>query len=93
MDKFRCRQTPKNMSAGPDNSCPSNSHSLAKRLPGCCQSNANSSPLDAACPSPGQASGHEQLPLGQGGRAAGLVGLSIDEVAFVSKVVVDVGVN
>ena len=27
-------------------------------------------------------SGHEQLPLGQCGRAAGLVGLSVDEVAF-----------
>jgi hypothetical protein len=27
-------------------------------------------------------SGHKRLPLGQGGRAAGLVSLAVDEVAF-----------
>ena len=34
-----------------------------------------------------------KLPLGQSGRAAGLVGLSVDEVAFEVEVVVDVGVD
>ena len=32
------------------------------------------------------------MPLGQSSRAAGLVSLSVDEVAFEVKVVVDVGV-
>ena len=59
----------------------------------CCQSNRNSSPIDAALALPRQASGHEGLPLGQGGRAAGLVGLSVDEVAFEVEVVVDVGMD
>ena len=31
--------------------------------------------------------GHERLPLGQGGRAALLVGLAVDEVAFLVEVV------
>jgi len=35
-------------------------------------------------------SGHEGLPLCQGGRAAGLVGLSIDQMAFEVEVVVDI---
>ncbi len=38
-------------------------------------------------------SGHDQLPLSQCGRAAFLVGLAIDEVAFQVKVVVDIGVD
>ncbi len=37
-----------------------------------------------------QASGHERLPLGQGGRAAGLVGRAADEMAFEVDVIVDV---
>ena len=40
-----------------------------------------------------QTSGHERLPLGQGGRAAELVSLAIDEVAFRVEVVVQAGVN
>lgn len=36
-------------------------------------------------------SGHKVLPLGQGGRAASLVSLSVDEVALRVEVVVDVG--
>lgn len=36
---------------------------------------------------------HDVLPLGQGSRSAGLVGLAIDEVAFKIEVVVDVGVD
>ena len=39
-----------------------------------------------------RSSGGERLPLGQGGRAAGLVILAIDEVAFVVKMIVDGGV-
>lgn len=34
-------------------------------------------------------SGHEVLPLGQRGRAAKLVGLPVDEMAFLVEVVVD----
>jgi len=40
-------------------------------------------------PQPCPGSGHEVLPLSQGGRAAGLVGLSVDQVAFGIEVVVD----
>jgi len=36
-----------------------------------------------------RASARERLPLGQRGRAAKLVGLAIDEMAFLGKVVVD----
>ena len=38
-------------------------------------------------------SGGEHLPLGQGGRAAKLVGLAVDEVAFGREVVGDIGVD
>ena len=38
-------------------------------------------------------SAHEVLPLGQGGRAAKLIGLSVDEVAFLGKVVVKRGMD
>ena len=38
-------------------------------------------------------SAHKRLPLGQGGRAAKLIGLTIDEMAFLIKVVVDVRMN
>ena len=39
------------------------------------------------------ASGHEGLPLRQGGGAAFPVGLTIDDVALEIEVVVDVGVD
>ncbi len=38
-------------------------------------------------------SGCEHLPLGQGGRAAQLVGLAVNEVAFGREVVGDIGVD
>jgi hypothetical protein len=38
-------------------------------------------------------SGHEALPLGQGGRAAELVSFTIDEVTFLVEMVVDTGMN
>ena len=41
----------------------------------------------------GISSCHKGLPLGQGDRTAGLVGLAVDQVAFEVKVVVDVGVD
>lgn len=44
-------------------------------------------------PSPAQASGREVLPLGQGGRAAGFVGLAIDEVAFRIEFIAQGGMN
>ena len=44
-------------------------------------------------PLPRQTSGHKHLPLGQCGRAAGLVGLAVDQVAFEVEVVVDVGMD
>lgn len=40
-----------------------------------------------------QASGHERLPLGQGGRAAGLVVRSVHEMAFEVDVIVDASAN
>ena len=45
------------------------------------------------CPLPSVRSDHKALPLGQCGRAAGLVSLSVDQVAFEVEVVVDVGVD
>ena len=52
-------------------------------------------PLSARCTSifEGMALAGEDLPLCQGGRAAFLVGLAINEVAFEIEVVVDVGVH
>ena len=44
-------------------------------------------------PQPSVSSGHEGLPLGHGGQAVGLVGLSVDQVAFEIEVIVDVGVD
>jgi len=43
-----------------------------------------------ATQAPEQSSGHKQLPLG---RAAGLEGLAVHKVAFMSEVVVEGGVN
>ena len=40
-----------------------------------------------------ETSAHERLPLGQCSRAAKLVGLSIDEMAFLVKMVVAVGMD
>ena len=40
-----------------------------------------------------ETSGHKRLPLGQGSRAAKLVGLAVDEVAFGIEVVVQGRVN
>ena len=37
--------------------------------------------------------GHERLPLGQGDRAAGFVGLSVYEVAVLVEVIVNVGMD
>ena len=41
----------------------------------------------------GQVSGHDDLPLGQCGRATLFVGLAIDEMTFGIEVIVDVGVT
>lgn len=49
--------------------------------------------MDALRVRAGRCLPHEVLPLGQGSRAAGLVGLSIDEVAFGVEVIVDVGMD
>ena len=59
---------------------------------GSCQSDANSSPPDAALQRR-LASGGKALPLGQRGRAEGLVGLAVDEVALGLKMVGDRGVD
>lgn len=56
----------------------------------CRQSNANSSPLGESPLSPYCTSGRARPPLGQCGRAAFFVSLSIGEVAFLVEVVVDV---
>ena len=40
-----------------------------------------------------QSSGGKRLPLGQGSRAAGLVSVTIDEVAFLVKVIVKRGMD
>lgn len=53
-----------------------------------CPSSRNSSPHDAAILIKQQVLAHELLPLGQGSRAAGLVGLLIDEVTFLIEMVV-----
>ena len=50
-------------------------------------------PLGALIPERFQASGHEVLPLGQCGRAALLVGLPVDEVAFGIEMTVEGGVT
>ena len=41
----------------------------------------------------GESLGHKGLPLGQGSRAAKLVGVSIGEMALGVEVVVDVGMD
>ena len=58
----------------------------------CCQSNRNSSPIGGVV-ALGARPQAMALQLGQCGRAAFLVGLSIDEVAFLVEVVVDVGMD
>jgi len=61
---------------------------LHERGIGCCQSDANSSPLDVALPER-RISGGKALPLGEGRRAEGLVGLPVDEVALGLEMVGD----
>lgn len=57
-----------------------------------CQSDANSSPLGAIRPGR-HISGHEVLPLAQGSGATRLVNLTVDEVAFGIKVIVQGGMD
>lgn len=64
----------------------------AYAAPGSCQSNANCSPLTRRALE-GLCSAGKQLPFGQGGRTAFAVGLTINEVAFLSKMVVNRSVN
>ena len=56
---------------------------------GCCQSNANSSPLRRSYPKPKPSLGHDCPPLSQRGGASLLVYLAADEVALLAEVVVD----
>ena len=62
-------------------------------MPGSCRFNANRSPVGEEQPYPRFSSCHECFLLSQCGRAADLVGLSVDEVAFKVEVVVDVGMD
>ena len=56
-------------------------------LHGCCQSNRYSSPFGARGPKTATLDG-KRLPFGQGGRATGLVGVAVDEMAFGVEMVV-----
>ena len=60
---------------------------------GCCQSDANSSLVDALMQKIGERLCHEGLPLGQGGRASLFIFLTTDEMAFLIEMVGDVGVD
>ena len=61
---------------------------LPKQEQRSCQSDVNRSPLAKPPPCP-HSTGHEVLPLGQSGLAAKLVSLTVDEVAFLIKVIVN----
>jgi hypothetical protein len=58
------------------------SPALLKTPKGCCQSNANKSPLSKMSPPRRRASGSHRLPLSQRSGAMEFEGLAVDEVAF-----------
>ena len=60
---------------------------------GCCQSNANLSPVRRIEPKPTRDLGHDRPPLGQGGGASFSVDFAADEVAVLAEVVVNLGVD
>ena len=59
----------------------------------CCQSNGNVSPVGRRGPKPEPRLGHDCAPLRQGGGASFPVEIFADEVALLTKMIVNLGVN